>query len=161
MISQRAEKSFRKGRQLLDEGRPRDALAHLNAAITFDEKKNVRCKDGRYLSYYGFCLCLTRTDRRQALRLCREAVKREQFCHLIWWNLARVALTLGRHGEAYRALQHAFDLQPEHRGIERDLLNLGVRRPPVFSFLPRRHAVNVMLGKMRASMNKPLWHQTC
>lgn len=156
MISQRAERVFREGRQQLDEGRARDALGFFKAAITFDEQDNGRCRDPRYLSYFGYCLSLTGSDRRGGLRYCRSAVRLERHCYLIWWNMARVAMMCGKRGEAYRSLKRALGHQPEHRGIERELLQMGIRRPPVFSFLAREHTLNVLLGKMRAATTGPM-----
>jgi hypothetical protein len=147
---------FREGREKLDGGRVREATGFFKAAITFDEQDNGRCRDPRYLSYYGYCLSLTGSDRRGGLRNCRHAVRLERHCYLIWWNMARVALMCGKRGEAFRSLKRALALHPTHQGIERELRQLGTRRPPVFTFLGRGNAINVLLGKMRGSVTTPV-----
>jgi tetratricopeptide (TPR) repeat protein len=153
MINQRAENSFREGRQLLDAGRPRDALTFFKSAMTLDE---LECEQGhgqaRYRSYYGLCLCLTRNGMRDALLHCRKATETENFSPDLWWNLGRVALAVRHNGEAYRAFEQGLRCESNHLGILRDIKRLGIRRPPTLSFLPRGHALNVVLGRLRAKL---------
>jgi len=153
MINQRAEESFRNGRQLLDAGRPREALAFLKSAIELELSEDRRDRgQARYLSYYGLGLCLTRNGMRDALNYCRKATEIESFSPDLWWNLGRVALTVRRKGEAHRAFRKGLSLEPGHAGIRQDLERMGVRRGPVFSFLSRKHPMNVTLGRMRAKL---------
>ena len=63
-----------------------------------------------------------------------------------------MALALGRRGYAYRALSRARRLAPHDAVIAHDLERLGQRRLPVLSFLSRAHPINVVLGRMRASL---------
>jgi tetratricopeptide (TPR) repeat protein len=156
MIPQAAEESFRKGRDLLAQGRARDSMAFFRSAIDFDEKANGECEQARYLSYYGLCLCMTRQDLRGALGLCRKATRKDSAHPQLWWNLARVALSLGKRGEAYRALQCGSSIQSDHDGINHDLARMGVRRPPVLVFLPREHRLNILLGKFRVALRMPI-----
>jgi tetratricopeptide (TPR) repeat protein len=146
MIQPRAEENFRNGIRLLESRRAREAAAHLRAAMDADDPARPQA---RYLSYYGLALCFTRSGRREALKHCRSAVGLEGHRPALWWNLGRVALSLGRRSEAYRAWQQGLSLQPDHAGMRKDLQRLGNRRQPVLSFLPRSHSINVMLGKLR------------
>lgn len=152
MISHEAEKSFRKGMDLLEAGRSREALVHLRTAITVEEQAHGECREARYLSYYGLCLCLSRTDLRGSLRLCRAAVKKDDMHPDLWWNAGKVAMMLGRRREAFRAWRRGLELEPDHAGILGDLNRLGVRRIPVFTFLSRQHPINVFLGRLRTSL---------
>ena len=152
MIQPRAEENFRNGIGLLERRQARDAAAYLRAAMDADDPARPQA---RYRSYYGLALCFTRSGRREALQHCRSAVRLE--CHrpALWWNLGRVALSLGRRGEAYRAWRQGLSLQPDHAGMRKDLQRLGIRRQPVLSFLPRSNSVNFMLGKLRTRGDNP------
>jgi cytochrome c-type biogenesis protein CcmH/NrfG len=86
---------------------------------------------------------------REALAHCRKAVQMEAYRPDVWINLGRVALTAGRRGEAYRALEQGRLLDPSNAGIAKAMQQLGVRRQPVLSFLPRQNPINVFLGRMR------------
>jgi tetratricopeptide (TPR) repeat protein len=153
MINPRAEESFRNGRQLLDAGRPREALAFLKSAIELELTEDRRGRgQARYLSYYGLGLCLTRNGMRDALNYCRKATEIESFSPDLWWNLGRVALTVRRKGEAHRAFRKGLSLEPGHTEIRQELKRMGVRRGPVLSFLSRTHPMNVALGRMRAKL---------
>ena len=156
MISHQAEKSFRTGQTLAGQGRARDALPFLSAAIELDELLNGQCEQARYLSYYGLCLCVTAQDARRGLRLCRQAVEMEECNQELWWNSARVALALGRKAEGHRALRFGHKLQSGHRGIRRALGGLGHRRAPVLTFLSRGNPANVVLGKLRTVLTSPV-----
>jgi tetratricopeptide (TPR) repeat protein len=151
MLDQRAELAFQQGVECLRRGRCRDALAYLRGAIEVDREQESHAKrrQARYLSYYGLGLALCGGSVREALQLCRHAAEREGYRAELWWNLGRVCIAAGKRGEAYRALVRAARIEPEHRGIARDLRGLGVRRAPVVPFLARGNPVNVLLGRMR------------
>jgi tetratricopeptide (TPR) repeat protein len=136
--------------ELMQRGQSRDALAFLRAAVDMDENhSDGEAAQARYESYYGLCLSRSPSRLREALEHCRKAVKLEPYRTDVWLNLGRVALSAGRRGEAYRALEQGRSIDPAHAGIAKELRKLGVRRPPVVAFLPRQHPVNVLLGRMR------------
>ena len=130
----------------------RDAVPFLRSAIELDEQLNGECRQARYLSSYGLCLCFSNHDPRRGLGFCRKAVERESFDPDLWWNLGKVAHALRRRREAHRALHSGLRQEPGHRGIRHDLARMGSRRLPVFTFLTRHNPVNVFLGRLRASM---------
>jgi hypothetical protein len=154
VISKGAERSFQSGRTLIEEGRMRDAVPFLRSAIEQDEQLNGECRQARYLSSYGLCLCFSNHDPRRGLVFCRKAVETESFDPDLWRNLGRVAHALGRRREAHRALHCGLRQEPGHRGIRQDLARLGSRRLPFFTFLTRQNPVNVFLGKLRASLTE-------
>ena len=155
MINRQAETSFWRGMQLLEVTRPRDAAVFFKAAIDLAESDELSRSQARYLSYYGLALCLARTNFRDALRNCRMATRLEDDRPELWRNLGRVAVTLGRRGEAYRAWQCGLDLEPDHAGIRDDLSRLGIRSKPTFSFLARNHPLNIAMGKLRMTCLSP------
>ena len=151
MLDHAAELSFRKGIDLVDAGRYRDALGFFSGAIEIDKTAKYGGPiEPRYLSNYGLCLGLTRANVRKALECCRTAIRNEPHNADFWWNLGQVALLVGRRGEAYKALQRGLAVDPGHEGIRRDLKRMGIRRPPALSFLARENPLNIMLGRARA-----------
>ena len=158
MICKQAEDRFIEGRKLLARNKVRKALTLFREAIEIERQARggSELASPRYHSYYGLCLCLCRTDLRQALQQCRMAAKRDRLRPDIWWNLGRVALAGNRRGEAYRAFEAGLHILPGHTGMLRDLGMLGVRKPPVMSFLPRQSRLNITLGKMRDRLGMPV-----
>ena len=150
MINREAETSFWRGMQLIEVARPREAAVFFNAAIELAKSDELNRSHARYLSYYGLSLCLARNGFREALSNCRMATRLEDDRPELWRNLGRVAITLGRRAEAYRAWQRGLDLDPSHAGIQDDLQRLGVRGKPALSFLPRHHSLNIAMGKFLA-----------
>jgi hypothetical protein len=151
MLDHSAEVSFRRGMELVETGRYRDALGFFSGAIEIERTAGHGGPgEARYLSYYGLCLSLARADARKGLGCCRSAARREPYNADIWWNLGRAALAAGKRGEAHRSLQRGLTVVSGHEGILRDLKRMGVRRPPVLTFLAREHPLNVMLGRLRA-----------
>ena len=157
MIYPPAEERFKLGRKRLAEGVAREALACFKEAIDLERTHAVDCGpgQGRYHSFYGLCLCITRTSTREALQECRAGASLDPLEPEVWWNLGKVALHLHRRGEAYRAWQRGLELDPDHDGMRHHMQELGVRRPPVLSFVPRHHPLNVALGQVRARLGQP------
>jgi len=152
MLDQRAESTFQRGMDLMHRGQSREALAFLRAAVDSDQTDAGRYSGrARYESYYGLCLAQSQSHLHDALKHCRKAAQMEEYRADVWLNLGRVALTAGRRGEAYRALERGRLLDPTHRGIAKELLQFGLRRPPTVSFLPRQNPINVFLGRLRPS----------
>jgi len=152
MLDHRAESTYRRGRDLLDRGRPRDAVAFFRAAMDLDGQISKSDHgQARYLSYYGLCLAHNRGSIHEAMRCCRRAADMEGYRTDVWWNLGRVALAAGRRREALRAFHSGLLVHPGHPGFATELRRMGVRRPPVLSFLPRKNPINVFLGRLRTT----------
>ena len=159
MIYAPAEQRFLLGRKRLAEGVPREALTCFKEAIELERTHIERDGrgQGRYHSYYGLCLCITRTSTRDALQECRSGASLEPINPDVWWNLGKVALHLNRRGEAYRAWKRGLEIDPGHDGMRHEIGNLGARRNPVLRFVPRRHPLNVALGHVRARLGLPVF----
>ena len=149
MLVHPAEQSFQRGLELLDHGSNKEALAFFNGAIEIEKRiGQVERPQARYLSYYGLCLSLTKTASHEAVRCCRTAARMESYRPDVCWNLGRVLLAAGRRREAHRALNWGLKMQSGHRGIQKSLKSMGIRRRPVLSFLDRNHPLNVLFGKL-------------
>lgn len=155
MLDHSAERSFRKGMDLVDAGGYRDALGFFSGAIEIDKTARPdRPVESRYLSYYGLCLCVAHANKRKGLQHCRAATEREPYNADFWKNLGVAALLNGRRREAYKAFMQGLELVPDHAGVRRNLKRMGTRRPPVLTFLARGNALNIMLGRARNGMEQ-------
>ena len=136
-----AEESYRRGRDLLERGEAQPALEHFRTAHQVDRA------NPRYRSFYGLGLALVERRFDRALELCRSAAKEEFFNPELYHNLARVHLAFGFKAEAIRYLRRGLMIDPDNAAMLAELNELGLRRRPVLSFLPRRHPVNRLLGR--------------
>lgn len=96
-------------------------------------------------SYLAFCLARERRQFEHATRLCEEAVRREPHSSVLYLNLGKVHLLAGRKDDAIRTFRQGL-LYERNALIESELRRLGLRKPPVLSFLAREHPVNKYLG---------------
>ncbi|NNF72651.1 MAG: hypothetical protein HKN02_10730, partial [Rhodobacteraceae bacterium] len=96
---------------------------------------------------YGLCVGLHERDFTRALELCDSAVKQEFFNPNLYLNLAQLHLAFGLKADGLRHLRRGRMIDPGNARIARALSELGRRRGPLLSFLPRDHAVNRWFGK--------------
>ena len=156
MTTKAAEETFRKAMQTLDKnGVSKEALALFEAAITLDARASGDRGKPRYRSYYGMCLALEANKFRDGLALCRKAAEEEFYSADLWMNLGRVEMEFGNRDEAHEALLRGFRLAPQDRRFLQQLEILGRRRPPLLSFLGRRHPLNVMFGRLTHRFSRP------
>jgi len=138
-----AEEHFRQGEGALAEEEYPRALEHFRAAQRLDPAS------ARYRSFYGLSLALAERRFDKALELCRSAAKEEFFNPRLYHNLAQVHLAFGFKAEAIRYLRRGLMIDPADESIAENLTRLGVRRRPPLRFLPRRHGLNRLLGRIR------------
>ncbi len=103
-----------------------------------------------YLSLFGLCLAIESEDYDSALRICESAVKMNPKDPLSRVNLGRVHRLEGNNAAAYVEFLSAWKLDRKHPAPATELHRMGIRRPPVFSFLPRKHWLNINAGRLRA-----------
>ncbi len=138
-----AEEHYRRGRELFDLGKVE------RAAENFRTAHNLDPANPRYRSFFGLALALVERRFDRALELCRSAAKEEFFNPELYHNLARVHLAFGFKAEAIRYLRRGLMIDPANMAMTDDLQSLGLRQAPVLRFLPRRHAMNRLLGRVR------------
>jgi tetratricopeptide (TPR) repeat protein len=138
-----AEDEYRRGRELLDGGRYSEALECFRSAHRLDPRSAV------YRSFLGVAIAASERRFHHALELCRSAAKEEFFNPELYHNLARVHIAFGFKSEAIRYLRRGLMIDPGHVALNEALARLGRRRRPVLDFLPRRHPVNRVLGRLR------------
>jgi Flp pilus assembly protein TadD len=104
-----------------------------------------------YLSYFGLCLGMM-GDLTEGEKLCRKAAHLSPVSPIILVNLGRILLEQGLRKEARDQFSRAYDLDNTNSAAALELSGMGVRRPPVISFLPRSNVLNKVLGKVRHRM---------
>lgn len=154
MLTHAAEDSFNRGMDAWRSGQRLEALARFEAAIELERRVGAEQIQARYLSWYGLCLTLERKRGHEGIYFCREATAREQYNPDLYLNLARACLVAGRRREAHEAVEAGLRLHPDHDGIVKLRREMGQRRRPAVPFLSRDHALNVMLGRLRAPKPK-------
>lgn len=107
----------------------------------------------RFSSYYGLLLALVDRNMKYAVQLCQAAVKPGAGSDLLY-NLGRVYQMQGQREKALKAFQRGLTIDGGNMDIHRELENMGTRRKPVFSFLPRGNFINRFAGKIRNKVSK-------
>jgi len=148
-FSQAPEDLFTVGRHLLKNRRYKEAL------ITLKEAVEREPGDVLYQSYYGLCLVETGRARQQGLDLCRQAARQAFYRVDLCLNLARAHLSLGDRKRAVLALKRGASLEPNDPAVQGLMNEVGRRRSPVFSFLPRGHSLNRVAGRIRHALLGP------
>lgn len=110
---------------------------------------------GVYLSYLGYGIARYHNQKKEGLALCEQAVKLEFYQVDSFFNLARTAALVGERRKAIKAIERALKLDPEHKPSLELLAELGRRRSPFLRFLPREHALNRWLGRLRHDIKTP------
>jgi tetratricopeptide (TPR) repeat protein len=136
------EEFFKAGVFLLRRDKTKEALTAFKRSLL------VRENEPRYMSYTGLCLALALGKVREGQVLCEKAVEREFYRPELFLNLGRVYMLAGNRRKAHMAFRKGLALDRENRDIRVQLERMGVRKPPVFPFLDRRHPINKLAGKV-------------
>jgi tetratricopeptide (TPR) repeat protein len=133
-----AAELFRTGLHLLGEANPL-------AALSFFEKAYSQEKSPAIQSYLGYCIAAERGQITEALKLCQAAIEADPHNPEHYLNLGRVYLKAKRKDEAIAELRRGLSFG-DNRDIRALLEALGLRKKPVFPFLPRNNFLNRYVG---------------
>jgi len=134
---------FKQGLTALRKGLPQSAAGHLRKALEHDDANPF------YLSYYGLALARMGRQLAEAEDSCLAALRIKRTQAHLYLNLAEVYLRFGQREYALCTLYNGLQHTQWHTRLVRALETLGIRRPPVLSFLHREHFLNRQLGKLR------------
>jgi tetratricopeptide (TPR) repeat protein len=96
-------------------------------------------------SRLAYCMAKERHQYQQAMALCQEALKEEPDNPDHYYQLSRIYMTAGQKIRAIKSLRKGLKFKRHQPSI--DALNqLGFRKTPVFSSLPREHILNRVAG---------------
>jgi len=128
---------------------------HVRAALTrFEQALEISPNNPLYLSYYGLCVAVDREDIPSGIKLCERAVKMDLKNPVCRVNLGKVYRLKGDNARAYESFLGAWKTDKTHPSAAAELSRMGIRRPPVLSFLPRSHWLNRRLGILRARLER-------
>lgn len=130
----------------IEEERYVDALP-LFAKLLEREPRSARLR-----SYFGLCLAIAEKRFEEGLEQCQAAAKQEFFNPELYLNLARLHLAFGFKAEGVRFIRRGLMIDPSNEALRRAQRNLGARVSPVLSFLPRKHPLNRLLGRVRSRL---------
>lgn len=134
---------FKKGLTALRNDQPHNAVAHLRQALATDHE-NPFC-----LSYYGVALARAEHNWAMAEASCLAALRVKRDQPYLYLNLAEVYRRAGEREDALTTLYNGLQFTQWDPVLVRALEELGIRRPPVLSFLDRKNFLNRQLGRLR------------
>jgi tetratricopeptide (TPR) repeat protein len=152
MSTKSAEMSFRKGLQALDVGSSLEALAFFESALNLEERSGNPAPRMKYLSYYGLALSLAAGRTEEAIQMCEKALSVEFYNPDLYLNAARVYLAAGERRRAHKAVCQGLRIEKRHQGLLMMIKSMGLRKLPLFKFLPRQHMLNRMTGRLRENL---------
>jgi len=129
---------FQKGRALLRENNTLGALACFEKAYTINRTSDIQ-------SYLGLCIATERGRISEGVRLCLEAIDLDPGNPLHYLNLGKVYLKADRKTDCVGVLREGLS-RADNPEIRELLDRIGMRKPPVFPFLPRGHFLNRYAG---------------
>lgn len=141
-LPERAQKAV----ALCRKGKFQEALDQIELVLA--EYKDTGKMPARLLSYYGVCLAEVKGKIADGLECCRISIARDRFHADHYANVARIYVIGKSRKKAIEALRSAQSFDADNT-LALDLWNqIGRRKKPVLSFLPRDHALNQVLGKL-------------
>jgi len=106
------------------------------------------------LSYYG--LSQTMNSDKNGLLLCRDAASNEVFDGEVFLNLACAEWQSNNRKRAIDAIRHGVKIDADHKQLNKACARLDCRKKCCFSFLPRGHKLNRIVGRMLRKESEPV-----
>jgi tetratricopeptide (TPR) repeat protein len=129
---------LRKGESALQEDDTLVALLQFERAYAIEPLPGVK-------SRLAYCMAKERHQYQQAMALCQQALQEEPDNPDHYYQLSRIYVTAGKKGRAIKSLRKGLKFKRHQPSI--DALNqLGFRKTPPFSSLPREHILNRIAG---------------
>jgi tetratricopeptide (TPR) repeat protein len=144
-----AENAFRKGLGAMAEKYPEKASVYFRQALDLERERSKSRLDMRYLSYYGLSLAQAGLSNQIALQACKTAVFKQTADPVLFLNLGRVYLLIGKPVRAMEAFERGLKISPENKTLRMELSKIDRRGRPPIPFLNRSNPVNRWLGKRR------------
>lgn len=98
------------------------------------------------LSFYGLAQVLI--GNKNGLLMCRDAASNEVFEGEVFLNLACAEWASGNRKRAVDAIRHGVKIDADNQQLNRACAQLDCRKKCCFSFLPRSHKLNRLVGRM-------------
>jgi predicted Zn-dependent protease len=133
-----AARLFDRAVDALAAGETPSALALLERALKLNDNRS-------WYSFLGYCMAKERGQVKKGIELCNSSLELEPQNPVHYVNQARIQLVSGDKKEALRVLREGM-VHGGSPGIVALLDQIGTRKPPVLSFLPRNNPINRLLG---------------
>jgi len=124
------------------------------AALLLKESLAISPKNATYLSSYGLCIAVINDDYSTAITMCESAVRLDPKNPKHRVNLGKIYKLQGQTSEAYESFIRAWKTDKSHPSAASELQRMGIRRPPVLTFLSRSNWLNIHLGRLRAKLER-------
>jgi tetratricopeptide (TPR) repeat protein len=131
-----------KGEQALAAGETLVALMHFETAARIEPQPVIQ-------SALAYCLAKERRQYQKAFALCREALGTAPADPRHYYHLGRIHLLTNQKNQAIAAFRRGLKVR-RYQPIIDELCRLGLRRPPLFTALPRDHLLNRSFGLVMA-----------
>lgn len=139
------ERVIEDGLEMARDGRYKEALIVFEEDLCFTQHPTAT-------SYYAISLAHVEGNYDKAISLCLMAAEKEFYNPEIYLNLGRVFLLNGQKAVAVRAFRKGLKYDSGNMNLLVELKQLGVRKKPVITFLPRQNLFNRYLGRLVARM---------
>lgn len=120
---------------------------HLPALSSGTDKDKIIAAS--VFSYYGLCIAALRKQYSDGIKYCQLSLKVQSSNPEHYENQARIHLLARSRARAVDALFEGLSHDPDNIPINKILDEIGRRREPVISFLPRDNYLNIVFGKKR------------
>ncbi len=114
--------------------------------ITLDSIDEHHGQYTNVLSFYGLAQVLIAN--KNGLLLCRDAASNEVFEGEVFLNLACAEWESGNRKRAVDAIRHGVKIDADNRQLNHACAQLDCRKKCCFSFLPRGHKLNRLVGRL-------------
>ncbi len=135
------------GITLAKEGRYKAALDVFDEDICFTQNAAA-------MAYYALCLAEEERNFERALSLCLMAVEKEFYNPDVYLNFGRILVLNRQKSTALKAFKKGLGYDSGNNEIIAEIKRLGLRKKPVFQFLPRGNPLNKYFGMLSAGMLK-------
>jgi tetratricopeptide (TPR) repeat protein len=111
--------------------------------------RQVGTPDGnpQMLSLMGYCIVSDTGQIKQGIAMCAKAIASDPFNSDHYLNLGRIYILGNDRRRAIQSFKKGLQIRKDPR-IIKELRQLGIRKTPPISSLPRGHFLNIITGKV-------------
>lgn len=141
---QEATREFERACECLAGDNPVAAMGHLEKALKGNDNP-------AWYSFLGYCIARERGQYRRGMDLCRASIEADEGNPLHYLNLAKIHLLSNNKTEAITVMREGL-VKGTNEEIESMLREVGARKQPVLSFLPRDNPINKYFGLLLSKL---------
>lgn len=111
------------------------------------------------LSALGLCMAMAENRIQDGVLYCQRAINDEAYEAQFYYYLGLVYLKAPNKKKALNSFYNGLKVNPSHTRIKKQLHEMGIRKMPLLSFLPRDHFLNKFFGQLiRSNAKQSLSH---